>query len=107
MCGSLYRFLRNARLAVGDVIAHGVVEKHGVLGNDTDLCPQRGQCDIAHVPAIHQQTPGGNVEEPREQMNEGALARAAGADQRENFTGLHFQINVRKHFARAIAVTAI
>jgi hypothetical protein len=42
-------FLRNLRLAVGDVVADGIVEQDRVLGDDADLKTQGRESYVAHV----------------------------------------------------------
>ena len=41
--GALHLLLRNVRLPVGDVVAHRVIEQHGLLRHNADLPAQRGQ----------------------------------------------------------------
>ena len=96
--------LRNMGLAVGDVVAHRVVEQHRFLRDDADLRAQRGEGDVAHIVAVDQDASGGHVEEARDQMNQRALAGAAGTDDGENFAALHFEIDVAQNFARVVAI---
>ena len=73
-------FLRHVRLAVSNVVPHGIVEQHGLLSDDAHLLAQRGQRDVADVLTVNEQSPVADVEEARDQMDEGALARARSDD---------------------------
>ena len=84
----------NVRLSVGDVVAHGVVEQDGVLGDDADLPPQRGQRDVAHVVAVDQDAAAAHVEEARDQVHQRALAGAARAHDGQHLALLHLQVDV-------------
>ena len=100
----LHLLLRNVRLPVGNVVAHGVVEQHRLLRDHADLRAQRGQRDVAHVAAIDEQASGGDIEEARNQMHQRALACAARSDDGHHFSGAHFEIDVAQNFARLVAV---
>ena len=78
--GRLDLFLWNMGLAVGDVVAHGVVEEHGFLGDDADLGAQRSEGDVADIVAIDEQTSASHIEEAGNQVDERAFARTAGAN---------------------------
>ncbi len=99
-------FQRNVRLAVGDVVAHGVVEQHRLLRDDSDLRAQGCQSHVANVVAIDQQASRGDVEEARNQMDQRALARAAGADDGQHLAVLDFEIDVVQDLAGIVAVSA-
>src|SRR5260370_14480185 len=51
--------------------------------------------------AINRNPPGGHVKETRDEGNQGALARSTRSDQRQNFSCLHFQVDVAQDFALA------
>ena len=46
--------LGGVEAAVGDVVAHGVVEQDGLLGDHADLAPERGQGDVPDIVAVDQ-----------------------------------------------------
>ena len=96
----LHVLLRNVRLAVGDVVAHRVVEQHRLLRHDADLRPQRGQRKIADVDAVHQNASAGDIEKARDEVHQRGLARAAAADDRQHLAGLHLQVDALQHLAR-------
>src|SRR5690348_6687020 len=104
--GFHYTLLGNSGLAVGDVVAHRVVEEHGFLGHDADLRTQRRNGQVAHVLAINQQAASGDVEEARNQVHQRAFAGAAGANHGQDFPGVHRKLNVTQHVA-GFAVSAI
>ena len=92
--GFNHRFLGDIGLPVGNVVAHGVIEEDGFLGHHADLGAQRGERDVADIVAVKLDGPCGHVKEPRNQIDESGLARAAGADDGDNFAGARFQIHV-------------
>src|SRR6266567_3957372 len=51
--------------------------------------------------SVNRNPPGGHIEEARDERNQGALARSARSDQRQDLSCLHFQVDVAKDFALA------
>ncbi len=88
-------------LAVGDVVAHGVVEEDGLLRDLRDLAAQRAEGELAHVVAVDEDASGSHVEEARDEIDEGGFARAAGADEREHFAGMDIEIDVMQNLVLA------
>src|SRR5271155_5246201 len=94
------------RLPISNVIANRIVKQDGLLRDDSDLLPQRSQRNVAHVAPIDKQSALGNIEKPRNKMDQGALARTAGADDRQDFSAPHFEVDIVQH-ASVCALTAI
>src|ERR1035437_2875179 len=80
--------------SVGDVVAHGVVEQNGLLRDLGNLAAERGKRHIAQVVTIDEDAAGGDVEEARDEIDEGGLPCPAGTDQRKNFAGIYLQVDV-------------
>src|SRR5229473_6582136 len=51
--------------------------------------------------SVNRNPPGGHIEEARDERNQGALARSARSDQRQDLSCLHFQVDVAQDFALA------
>ena len=58
--GVLHAGERDVGLAVGDVVAHGVVEQDGLLRDFADLLAQRGDGDVAEIVAVDEDAAGGD-----------------------------------------------
>ena len=59
----------DVRLAVGDVVADGVVEEDGLLGDLADLSAERAETHVAKVVAVDEDTAGSHVEEARNEID--------------------------------------
>ncbi len=73
------------RVSVGDVIGDGVLEEDRLLDDHADLAAEAPELDVADVVAVDPDRPGIDVPEAREQVHQGGLAAAVGADQRDGF----------------------
>src|SRR5581483_9649403 len=85
------------RLAVGDVVAHRVVEQDGVLRNDGNLRAQGRHCHLAHIVTVDHQPPAAHIEEARQQMHQRRLARAAGADDRNHLARRDLEVDIAQY----------
>ena len=94
---------RLARVAVGDIGAHGVVEEEGELGDDRDLRPQRAQRVVADVDAVDGDAAFTDVVEARNQVGDRALAAAAHADEGHHLAGIDREVDVLEHRLDAVA----
>ncbi len=83
------------RHAVGDVVRDRVVEEHGLLRHERDLLAQRPQRDVADVDAVDENRAFLDVVEPRNQVHERGLARAAQTDDGHHLSGAHGERRVR------------
>jgi hypothetical protein len=79
--------LGGAGAAVGDVVADGVIEQHGVLRDDADCVPQAGLGVIADISAVDHYAPGGDVVEAEEQAGDGGFAGAGGSNDGDFMAG--------------------
>src|SRR5216683_3117248 len=89
-----YRRLAHVRLAVGNGVAHGVIEEDRLLRHDADLRSQRSKGDIADIAPVNLNRAGGHVEEAWDEMDQGALPRPAGADNGYDFTRFDLQVDL-------------
>ncbi len=92
----------HVRLAVGNVVAHRVVEENRLLRHLRHLAAQRAQRQVAQVVAVDQDAPRGHIEEARNQVDQRRLARAARPHQRQHLAGLHLQIDVVQNLMLAL-----
>jgi len=79
--GGDHLFARGVRAAEQQVAVDGVVEEHRVLGDDGDVAAQVGEAHRAHVVAVDGDPAGGGLVEAGNEVGEGGLAGAAGADE--------------------------
>ena len=88
-------------LAVGNVVAHRVVEENSLLRHLRYLPAQRAERQIAKVEAVNENAARSDVKEARNQVGQGGLAGSAGADQRQHFAGPHLQVDVVQNLVLA------
>ena len=88
---------RRVRRAVRDVGGDRVVEQHRLLRHERDLLAQRPQRHVADVDAVDEDRALRDVVEPRNQIDERRLARAAQADERDDLPGPHRERHVSQH----------
>src|SRR5579872_6856274 len=86
----------NVGLAVGDVVAHGIVEQNGFLRDDSYLLAQRCESYVANIVTIDQKAALGYIEETRNQVDERALARTARANDGYDFAVTDFEVDIVK-----------
>jgi len=96
--------LAAVKIAVGDVVADGVVEEDRLLGDHRDLAPERLEGDIADVDAVDQDRPLPEVEEAGDQVGQGRLAAAARADDGQGLAGRNDQVDTGED--RSLVVVA-
>ena len=84
---------RRARRGAGDVVADAGGEQHVVLEHDADLRAQRFERELADVAPVNQQAPALRVVEPEHEAQQGGLAAARRADQRDVLAGLHVEMD--------------
>ena len=80
--------------AVANVVHDRVTEEEGVLQDDADLPTQAGRSDIAHINAINAHRAIGDVVEARQQVDDGGLARAGGADDGNGLAWFSLQADI-------------
>ncbi len=100
--GLLHQIAFYIRLAVGDVVAHRVVEKNRFLGHLRNLAAQRRQRNVANVFAVDDDSTRSYIEETRNEVHERRLACPAGPDQRQHFAGAQVKIDVVQDLVLAL-----
>ena len=95
--GVLHLLRGGVRAAIQDILAHRAGKKQRFLRHQAHLGTQVGQGVVAHVAAIDLKLPAGHVPETRNQVDEGGLARAAGADQGHHLPGGYVHVQVMQH----------
>ena len=100
--GRLHR-LPGRRLAVGDVVVHGIHEQQGLLGDDADALAQLPGVELPQVDAVQGHPAAGGVEEPGHQVHQGGLAAAGAAHQGDGLALAHLQVDPPQHLVAARA----
>ena len=102
---------RRVDLLVGGFgVAHSEVlgdrsrEQFGILGNRRHVRPQLAQPHIAHVYAVDQDPPRGDVEEPWDELDHGRLAGAGRPHQGHHLAGVDHEVDVGQHLYGAVVV---
>src|SRR5579884_1696394 len=77
-CSGCSNDLRAARIEapVGNVVSNCGGKEYGLLADDGELLAQRRDAEAVQVNAVEQDAPAGGLVEPREQIDEGCLARS-------------------------------
>ena len=95
VAGGLYDlFGGNIGLAVGDVVAHGVVEEDRLLRDLGDLFAERLESEGANIVAVDEDAAAADVVEARDEIDQRALPCPAGADESEHFADADFEVDV-------------
>ena len=81
------------RESVGDVVRDRVLEQDRLLDDHADLGAKAAELDLADVVAVDANRAGIDIPEPRDQVHEGRLAAAVGADQGDRFTLSHRKVD--------------
>ena len=91
-CASVAAAVTSSSVASGpaeaDVVHDRVAEQEGVLQHDADLPAQAGARHIAHVEAVDRTAPPRHIVEARDQVDDGGLAGAGRADDRDGLARL-------------------
>ena len=98
--GGLQFGLRRIGPGIEQVGADGVVEEVGLLGHHADIGRQGGQRDVAQIVAVQRDPALGRIVQARQQIGDGRLARAAGADQRHQLARLDLKADVAQRPAQ-------
>ena len=86
--------LRRLRLGVQQVVPDGSVEQIGFLGHHADAVPQGLKILLPHVHAVKEHPSPAHVPQPGNQVHDGALSAAAGADDRHAVPAFQFKRNI-------------
>lgn len=77
-------FLRGVIAAIGDVIADGIVEQHGILRHHANRAVQTVLGHIAHILPVHAHGTALHIIEPEQQTPDGGFPRSGRADNRHH-----------------------
>ena len=77
-------FLRGVIAAIGDVIADGIVEQHGILRHHANRAVQTVLGHIAHILPVHAHGTALHIVEPEQQTPDGGFPRSGRADNRHH-----------------------
>ena len=86
--GGLYLGIGGVWAAIADVLANRAVEEPGVLQDHGKLLAKLGAVPVAHVHAVDAQAARVHVVETLQQLDDGRLAGAGGANDGHGLTGL-------------------
>ena len=89
----------NFNAAHGDVFARRHLVAHEVLEDDADLRVQIVQVVFAQIDAIEQNLAFGRIVEPRDELDDGGLALAVFADERDALAGAEGEVEVAEDAA--------
>src|SRR5437867_11500442 len=82
---------------VRNVVSYRVVEEHGVLAYDTGEAPERRERNLTRVDAVDEDPSRGRLIEARDEIDECALPRPAGPDERDDLALPRREIDVGEH----------
>ena len=80
--------------ADGDVLAGGHLEAHEVLKDDADLAVEIFEGVLAEIDAVEEDLALGGIVEPSDEFDDGGLALAVFADERDAFAGREGEVEV-------------
>ncbi|MPM31102.1 hypothetical protein SDC9_77655 [bioreactor metagenome] len=84
-------------VAVAQVAGHRPGEQVRLLRHQPDPAPQQVRLEAADVDAVHLDGALGRVVQPRQQIDQGGLARSGGADDRGGAAGGHREADLLQH----------
>src|ERR1700751_704601 len=102
LCSVDYAGELNIRLAVGDIVANGVIEQDGLLRDLADLLTQRFQADIAEIVSVDEHLAGSHIEEPRDKIHQRRLPCSTWPHKRQDLATLDLEIDVVQHLFFAL-----
>ena len=96
-----------ARFAIGDVVGDGAEEQKRFLQHQANVAAVVGDAHIADVGAVDADAAFAQVVKAADQVDQGAFARAALADQADHFAGRNVQAQAFDDRPVAIAETSL
>src|SRR6218665_3571673 len=99
--------LRGARAAVGDVVGHGVVEQHAVLGHDADGLAQARLRDAADILPGDGDAALPDVIKAKQQARQRGLARTRWADHGHGLARRNLEADALQYRAARLQATAV
>ena len=94
LSGALNHGGLHIRLPIGDVVAHRVVEEHGLLRDLRHLAAQRCQREVANILFVNEDAARSDIEEARNQIHQRRFPGSARAHQRQQFASANLQVHV-------------
>ena len=79
--------MRGVLAAVSNVVIDGVIEKHGILGNDTNGLMKAVLGDIAHILPVDANRTVGDVVKTEQQATDCRFSGSRRPDDRDGLTG--------------------
>ena len=83
--------------AVGDIVAHRIVEQAHILADIGDLSPQVGEAIVADVVSVEQNPALAEFVETRQQVHQRGLATAGTSDNGHGLVGEDIEFHVLEH----------
>ena len=93
-CGADHLFVRSIWPAEGDVVPDAPCEEIGFLQDDADLPTQRFDGHVAHIIAVNEDAPVGDVVKTWDQVDDAALTAAGCAKNRDRLAWLCFETDI-------------
>ncbi len=97
--GGPHLLIRRGRPAVADVVGDGAVQQRGILGHHGDMGAQALLRRLGDVLAVDQDPPRLYLVEAQQDVDEGRLAGAGGADEAEALARRDVEIDAMQHAA--------
>ena len=101
--GFLDGFARHFRFTVGDVLCHGAVEQHHLLGDQGNVMTQIAEAVVLHRNAVQQDFSAAVIIEAWNETHQAGFAGTGLAHQRDGLPGL----GDKAHVIQCLAVTAV
>ncbi len=86
-------FLAFCNIAVGDIVADGIVEQYRLLGDDADLLAERFHRNVPYIDPVDHHPAFLNVIETRYEVNQRGFAPAAHSHKGDQLAGPDFQVD--------------
>src|SRR5204862_436120 len=93
---------RRVGTPVTDVLQNRPVKEMRILLHDAYLAAEMTAVELPHVDAIHKYPASRHVVEPRDQVDDGRLARSRRPDEAHHLSGLHVERHVLQYLSHAV-----
>jgi hypothetical protein len=91
MCLYCSKIVKNWLRCEPDILGNGGAEEHRLLAHNPNLIAEPADVDVLQVHAVQADGAGAGVVEALDELDDGALAAAAGSHQRHGLVRLHGQ----------------
>src|SRR5882724_7476223 len=89
--------LGGVRLSVANIVAHGVVEEHGLLRDQRNLPAEAGYLCVSKIHAVPENAAGNGIMKARQELRERRLSTAGFTNQRYHRTSRNLQTYFAQH----------